>query len=110
MLKSYWDILKRVDNKTTIYRLFSLAWKKPIFSLLFLVVCHLSFAQVTPRVKTVLDSTTIKIGEQLNYKINVETDTTAIVVFPEAKTFGALEVIESMPIDTISGFKQTQAD
>jgi hypothetical protein len=106
MLKSYWDILKRVDNKTTIYKLFSLAWKKPIFSLLFLVVCHLSFAQVAPRVKTVLDSTTIKIGEQLNYKINVETDTTAIVVFPEAKTFGALEVIESMPIDTIPGLNK----
>lgn len=40
-------------------------------------------AQVTAEI----DSTSIKIGEQITYKIQVETDTTNLVVFPEGQTF-----------------------
>lgn len=63
--------------------------------LLFLVSC-ISFAQVTSSI----DSTSIKIGEQITYHIQVETDTTSLVVFPEGQTFMPLEVIESYKIDT----------
>src|SRR5690606_37927489 len=54
-------------------------------------------AQVT----TTVDTTTIKIGEQILYKIQMETDTTSLVVFPEGQTFSPFEVNESMPVDTI---------
>lgn len=53
-------------------------------------------AQVTSSI----DSTKIKIGEQITYKIQVEADTTDIVVFPEGQTFSPLEMIESYKIDT----------
>ena len=66
------------------------------FSILFFLFSFLSFAQVTSSI----DSTTIKIGEQITYKIQVETDTTSLVVFPEGQSFRPLEVIESYKIDT----------
>ena len=56
----------------------------------------MSFAQVTSEV----DTTKIKIGEQINYKINVEADSTALVVFPEGQTFMPLESVEALEIDT----------
>lgn len=47
-----------------------------------------------------IDSTSIKIGEEITYKIQVEADSTDLVVFPEGQTFLPLEVIESYKIDT----------
>ena len=55
-----------------------------------------SFSQVTSSI----DSTSIKIGEQITYKIEVESDTTDLVLFPEGQTFLPLEVIESYKVDT----------
>ncbi len=67
------------------------------FSTLVLCLVTLSsFSQVT----STIDSTSIRIGEQITYKIEVETDTTATVVFPEGQTFLPLEMIESYKIDT----------
>jgi hypothetical protein len=56
----------------------------------------LSFSQVT----TSLDSTEIRIGEELKFSIQVQADTTDLVVFPEGQTFLPLEVIESYKVDT----------
>ncbi|MGZ0015527.1 BatD family protein [Yeosuana sp. AK3] len=56
-----------------------------------------SFSQVTASI----DSTSIKIGEQITYKIQVETDTTSLVVFPEGQSFLPLEMIESYKTDTL---------
>ncbi|TWO33836.1 hypothetical protein E1J38_003425 [Seonamhaeicola sediminis] len=53
------------------------------------------------QVSSSIDSTSIKIGEQITYKILVETDTTNLVVFPEGQTFAPLEMIESYDIDTL---------
>jgi len=47
-----------------------------------------------------IDSTSIKIGEQITYKIEIETDTINLVVFPEGQTFSPLEMIEPYKIDT----------
>lgn len=55
-----------------------------------------AFSQVTSSI----DSTQIRIGEELKYTIEVKTDTTNVVVFPEGQTFLPLEVIESYKIDT----------
>ena len=67
-----------------------------IFSFLFSLFSFFSFSQVTSSI----DSTAIKIGEQITYKIQIETDSTQFVVFPEGQTFLPLEMIESYPIDT----------
>ncbi len=52
-----------------------------------------------PQVNATVDSTQIKIGEQLNYYISVETDSSDLVVFPE-NSFSPLEVVESHKTDT----------
>ena len=54
------------------------------------------FSQVT----TTIDSTTVEIGQEIRYKMQVEVDSIQIVVFPEGNTFTPLEVIESRKIDT----------
>ncbi|WP_146228827.1 DUF4381 domain-containing protein [Mesonia sp. K7] len=48
-----------------------------------------------------VDTTNIKIGEKIAFKIQVETDTTDLVVFPEGQTFMPLESFENNPIDTV---------
>ncbi|MDO5979148.1 hypothetical protein [Flavivirga spongiicola] len=68
-----------------------------IVSLFFFLSSSISLAQVT----SAIDSTSIKIGEQITYHIQVETDTTSLVVFPEGQTFSPLEMIESYKVDTL---------
>ena len=71
--------------------------EKDFFKLLILFLFSISsFSQVTSSV----DTTNIKIGEQITFNIQVETDSANIVVFPQAKEFSPLEVIESYPVDT----------
>jgi hypothetical protein len=65
--------------------------------LLFGLWSLVSFSQVTSSI----DSTEIKIGAQITYKISVNADANTFVVFPEGQTFSPLEMIESYPIDTI---------
>lgn len=55
---------------------------------------------ITAQVSSTIDSTSIKIGEQITFRVEVETDTTNLVVFPEGQTFLPLEVIDSYVIDT----------
>ena len=71
--------------------------KAVALSLLFILFSVFSFAQ---QMTSSIDSTSIKIGAQITYKVQVETDTTNVVVFPEGQTFLPLEVIESYAIDT----------
>lgn len=60
----------------------------------------LSFAQEKP-VTTKVDSTDIKIGSQFNLILSVKAKPNAHVGFPELKSIGALEVLESYAVDTI---------
>ena len=64
--------------------------------LLFLIFTAHSYSQV----KTEVDTTKIRIGEQISYKINVEADSSSLVVFPEGQTFLPLEAVEATEIDT----------
>lgn len=57
--------------------------------------------QLSAQVKTSVDTTKIKIGGEVVYKIEVETDTTKQVVFPESQTFLPFEVIEFYNTDTV---------
>lgn len=68
-----------------------------LLSLFAIGLCHtLSFAQVS----TSIDTTQIRIGEEIRYSILVDADTTDLVVFPEGQTFLPLEMIESYKTDT----------
>lgn len=63
---------------------------------MFCFISVLSYAQVT----SAIDVSSIKIGEQITYNIQVDTDSTNLVVFPEGQTFSPLEMIESYAVDT----------
>jgi hypothetical protein len=56
---------------------------------------------LSAQVRTSVDTTRIKIGGEVVYKIEVETDTTKQVVFPESQTFLPFEVIEFYNTDTV---------
>ncbi len=67
--------------------------------LLFLLFLNFEFS-FGQQVSSSVDSTQIKIGEQLNYELTIDVDTTAIVVLPQGQTFTPLEVIDESAIDT----------
>jgi hypothetical protein len=69
---------------------------RKLLPLVFISIGFASFSQVT----STIDSTSIKIGEELLYSIRVQADSTAVIVFPEGQTFAPLEIIESYKIDT----------
>lgn len=70
--------------------------RKVALSIFFILCSLFSFSQV----KTEVDTTKIRIGEQINYKIKVEADSSTLVVFPEGQTFMPLENVEALKIDT----------
>jgi len=72
--------------------------KKILFHLLLVAISTISYSQ---RIETAIDSTKIRIGSQFNLILKTKIDTATRVYFPEEKHFGALEVLESYPIDTI---------
>ena len=67
-----------------------------ILALCFALYSVCSFAQ---KIEASIDSLSIKIGQELTYKIEVEVDTTSLVVFPEGQTFQPLEMIESYQVE-----------
>lgn len=68
--------------------------------LLFLLVTTAVFAQ-QKQVVTSIDTIKNKIGAEFKLSIKTTVDTSSKVIFPKLKNFGALEVIQSYPIDTI---------
>jgi hypothetical protein len=73
---------------------------KKYISLLILLLCTTIFAQ-QKRVVTSIDTTKNKIGAEFKLTIKTDVDTLSKVVFPKLKNIGALEVIQSYPIDTV---------
>ncbi|NAY91829.1 hypothetical protein GTQ34_07865 [Muricauda sp. JGD-17] len=76
-------------------------WGAMVLFCAVLLVPEKALAQNTPKISTEIDTTQIKIGEQIHYKITVETDSTDIVHFPEGQTFSPLETVEAIMADTI---------
>jgi hypothetical protein len=66
--------------------------------ILFLLFSVSLFAQ---KVTTSIDTTKNKIGAEFQLTLKTEVDTLSKVKFPNAKNFGALEVIQSYKIDTV---------
>ena len=84
------------ENKSYKAKISFLELTRNLFMLfLFFTVC-LSQAQVSSSI----DTTQIRIGEEIIYSIQVEVDSTALVLFPEGQSFDPLEVIDSYDIDT----------
>jgi hypothetical protein len=86
-------------NNRTILQQITGRGKCSIFSFFFFLLSFFAVAQ-QPQVSAEIDSTSIKIGEQIKYSISVETDSTNLVVFPEGDTFSPMEVVESITADT----------
>lgn len=68
--------------------------------LLFLLVTTFVFAQ-QKQVVTSIDTIKNKIGAEFKLSIKTTVDTSSKVIFPNLKNIGALEIIQSYPIDTI---------
>jgi hypothetical protein len=75
-------------------------FRRILFIMLLLGCGYLVRAQSTPLVKSEVDTTFIKIGEQLQFKVIVEVDSTDMVIFPEGQTFSPLETVEAFATDT----------
>ena len=73
--------------------------KKQLY-LLFLLVTTFVFAQ-QKQVVTSIDTIKNKIGAEFKLSIKTTVDSSSKVIFPKLKNFGALEVIQSYPIDTV---------
>ena len=71
-------------------------YRTVVLSFCFVLFSIVSFAQ---KISSSIDSTSIKIGQELIYSIEVEVDTSSLVVFPEGQTFLPLEMIESYKVD-----------
>jgi len=68
-------------------------------NLLMLVLIFFGIA-VKAQVTSSVDSTNIKIGEEIRYTLQVLADSTDKVIFPEGQSFLPLEVIEAYKTDT----------
>ena len=58
-------------------------------------------AQQSVELKVAVDTTTVRIGEQLNYTLQIKVDSTAEVMFPDQPIFAPFELLEESPIDTL---------
>ena len=65
----------------------TLLFKQCAVLCLFLIFTVQGFSQKNPLVSSEVDTTFIKIGEQIKFKVTVEADSTAQVIFPEGQTF-----------------------
>lgn len=73
---------------------------------LFLVPCFLIYilftaASFAQKITTKLDTTALKIGEELKLEMLIKAEPTSAIIFPEVKTMGALEVLNSYQVDTL---------
>lgn len=68
-----------------------------IFCGLFLSI----FSANSQEIKVETNTQTIKIGEQIKYKISVETPAEESVFFPDGQTFMPLEMVRSSAVDTM---------
>ena len=84
------------ENKSYKIKISFLELTRNLFMLFLFFTVYLSQAQVSSSI----DTTQIRIGEEIIYSIQVEVDSTALVLFPEGQSFNPLEVIDSYDIDT----------
>ena len=65
-----------------------------------LFIFQLSYSQDSTLVSSVVDTTSIKVGEQFSYKIIIESDNFQEINFPETFNFSPFTVADQFPTDT----------
>lgn len=88
-------MIDQKNKETVVSALFTKFGTQVLFVFIFLF----SFSGIS-QVKATIDTTNIKIGEEILYHLEVVTDSSAVVAFPEGQSFLPLEVIEFYPVDT----------
>ncbi|MDH3697231.1 MAG: hypothetical protein OEQ81_01100 [Flavobacteriaceae bacterium] len=73
---------------------------KLFYIVVLLLQAPFLWAQEDVQLSTELDTTNIRIGEQLQFTITIEVDSAAQVFFPEGQTFAPLETVEAYKTDT----------
>lgn len=58
-------------------------------------------AQTFEDIKIAVDSTEFKIGEQINFQIQIKVDSLSQLQFSEQPNFASFEVLEDFPLDTL---------
>jgi hypothetical protein len=71
-----------------------------LLTLLIFIITSVGHSQTSPKIKSEVDTTYIKIGEQIQWKVTVDVDSTDQVFFPEGQTFSPLETVEAFATDT----------
>ncbi|KAA3621977.1 MAG: DUF4381 domain-containing protein [Flavobacterium sp.] len=68
--------------------------------LAFVAACFLVGFSAQAQLTSKVDTTNIRIGEEIRYTVEVVADSTDLVLFPEGQSFLPLEMIESYKVDT----------
>lgn len=74
---------------------------RQISFVLLLFTAAQGWAQSSAAVVTTVDRDSIMMGEEIKLQLSVEVGPQDLVIFPVQQSVGALEVIESYPVDTI---------
>ena len=91
-------MMKKTGRQNDIFETLGKRFSAGFLLMLFLLLSGLELE--AQEVSASIDTTTIKIGEQITYQLEVEADRQDLVVFPEGQTFSPLEMIEAYAIDT----------
>lgn len=81
-------------------------WRIPFQTLVRNLVvsgCFIVGFNVQGQITSSVDTLQIRIGEEIKYTIEVQADSTDLVLFPEGQSFLPLEMIESYKVDTTFG-------
>lgn len=90
MSKSFWVTLKQ-EYKGMKMKLF--------FAGLFLPT--LIWGQIDATVNTAVDTTQVRLAEQINLTLQVKADSLAMIEFPPIPSFLPFEIVQEFPIDTL---------
>ena len=74
---------------------------KSLFFSCFMLAALVCNNRVVAQLSANIDSTNVKIGEEIVLKLTVETEKLVALKFPEKNLFGSLELLESHKVDTI---------
>lgn len=75
--------------------------QKYVRSFVFLCLSSGLWAQQTPILNFGVDSLQVRIGSQINYRLQVKADSIAQVLFPDNPKFAPFEILEIFPTETL---------
>ncbi len=70
------------------------------FYFLLIISSGFLYGQITSKLSANVSSSTIDIGEQIDFYLNVEVDSVQQISFPDKLSINPIETLESFPVDT----------